>query len=198
MSYSVEQLKSLISRKGGIAQANMWKVHLPPLPGVQSSRDLNVLCKDVVLPGRQLLTTERTIGMRPKKVAYAYGEEDVPMTFLLLNDYGIKDYFEAWQKMVINFDTQGIKYKNDYCRDIVITQLAKRKKNGIDINFNIDLSANSLAEMFDLSVTTDIEIYKCRLRRAFPTTMNALQLNNEQNGLLELNVQMSYDKWESI
>jgi hypothetical protein len=198
MSYSVEQLKSIISRKGGIAQANMWKVHLPPLPGVQSSRDLNVLCKDVVLPGRQLLTTERTIGMRPKKVAYAYGEEDVPMTFLLLNDYGIKDYFEAWQKMVINFDTQGIKYKNDYCRDIVITQLAKRKKNGIDINFNIDLSANSLAEMFDLSVTTDIEIYKCRLRRAFPTTMNALQLNNEQNGLLELNVQMSYDKWESI
>jgi hypothetical protein len=198
MSYSVEQLKSIISRKGGIAQANMWKVHLPPLPGVQSSRDLNVLCKDVVLPGRQLLTTERTIGMRPKKVAYAYGEEDVPMTFLLLNDYGIKDYFEAWQKMVINFDTQGIKYKNDYCRDIVITQLAKRKKNGIDINFNIDLSANSLAEMFDLSVTTDIEIYKCRLRRAFPTTMNALQLNNEQNGLLELNVQMSYDNWESI
>ena len=198
MSYNVEQLKSLISRRGGVAQANMWKVHLPALPGVQSSRDLNVLCKDVQLPGRQILTQERTIGMKPKKVAYAYGEEDVPMTFLLLNDYGVKDYFEAWQKMVINFDTQGIKYKNDYCRDIVITQLAKRSKEGIDINFNIDLSANSLAEMFDLSIRTDIEIYKCRLKRAFPTTMNALQLNNEQNGLLELNVQMSYDNWESI
>ena len=198
MSYSVEQLKSIISRKGGIAQANMWKVFLPALPGVQSARDLNVLCKDVILPGRQILTQERTIGMRPKKVAYAYGAEDVPMTFLLLNDYGIKDYFEAWQAMTIDFETQGIKYKDDYCRDIVITQLAKRKKNGIDINFNIDLSANSLAEMFDLSVTTDIEIYKCRLKRAFPTTMNALQLNNEQNGLLELNVQMSYDNWESI
>jgi len=198
MSYNVEQLKSLISRRGGVAQANMWKVHLPALPGVQSSRDLNVLCKDVQLPGRQILTQERTIGMKPKKVAYAYGEEDVPMTFLLLNDYGVKDYFEAWQKMVINFDTQGIKYKNDYCRDIVITQLAKRSKEGIDINFNIDLSANSLSEMFDLSIRTDIEIYKCRLKRAFPTTMNALQLNNEQNGLLELNVQMSYDNWESI
>ena len=198
MSYNVEQLKSLISRRGGVAQANMWKVQLPALPGVQSSRDLNVLCKDVQLPGRQILTQERTIGMKPKKVAYAYGEEDVPMTFLLLNDYGVKDYFEAWQKMVINFDTQGIKYKNDYCRDIVITQLAKRSKEGIDINFNIDLSANSLSEMFDLSIRTDIEIYKCRLKRAFPTTMNALQLNNEQNGLLELNVQMSYDNWESI
>lgn len=198
MSYNVEQLKSLISRKGGLAQANMWKVHLPSLPGVQSSRDLNVLCKDVVLPGRQIITQERTIGMKPKKVAYAYGEEDVPMTFLLLNDYGIKDYFESWQKMIINFDTQGIKYKDDYCRDIVITQLAKRKKDGIDINFNIDLSANSLAEMFDLSIRTDIEIYKCRLKRAFPSTMNALTLNNEQNGLLELNVQMSYDNWESI
>lgn len=198
MSYNVEQLKSLISRRGGVAQANMWKVHLPALPGVQSSRELNVLCKDVQLPGRQILTQERTIGMKPKKVAYAYGEEDVPMTFLLLNDYGVKDYFEAWQNMTINFETQGIKYKNDYCRDIVITQLAKRSKEGIDINFNIDLSANSLAEMFDLSISTDIEIYKCRLKRAFPTTMNALQLNNEQNGLLELNVQMSYDNWESI
>tara|TARA_B110000858_G_C17803989_1_gene476861 strand:+ start:1351 stop:1947 length:597 start_codon:yes stop_codon:yes gene_type:complete len=198
MSYNVEQLKSLISRRGGVAQANMWKVHLPALPGVQSSRDLNVLCKDVQLPGRQILTQERTIGMRPKKVAYAYGEEDVSMTFLLLNDYGVKDYFEAWQNMTINFETQGIKYKNDYCRDIIITQLARRKKDGIDINFNIDLSANSLAEMFDLSISTDIEIYKCRLKRAFPTTMNALQLNNEQNGLLELNIQMSYDNWESI
>jgi len=198
MSYNVEQLKSLISRRGGIAQANMWKVYLPPLPGVQSSRELNVLCKDVVLPGRQILTQERTIGMRPRKVAYAYGEEDVSMTFLLLNDYGVKEYFETWQNMIIDFETQGIKYKNDYCRDILITQLAKRKKDGIDINFNIDLSANSLAEMFDLSITTDIEIYKCRLRRAFPTTMNALQLNNEQNGLLELNVQMSYDNWVSI
>ena len=96
MSYNVEQLKSLISRRGGVAQANMWKVHLPALPGVQSSRDLNVLCKDVQLPGRQILTQERTIGMKPKKVAYAYGEEDVPMTFLLLNDYGVKHVYEEF------------------------------------------------------------------------------------------------------
>ncbi len=196
MTFSVDQMKSLIGKKGGLAMANLWKVQLPNL-GRESSYDLNLLCKDVQLPGRQILTQERIIGMKQKKVAYGYAEEDVSMTFYVMNDYGIKEYFDEWQSRIINFDTKELKYKDNYVADIEITQLQKKKRNGLTVNFEIDFTANNLADLFDFSITSDIEVYKCKLIRAFPTTINALQLNSEQNGLLELNVQFSYDDWVS-
>ena len=196
MSFSVDQMKSLIGKKGGLAMANLWKVQLPNL-GVEASYDLNLLCKDVQLPGRQILTQERIIGMKQKKVAYGYAEEDVSMTFYVMNDYGIKEYFDEWQSRIIDFQTKELKYKDDYVFDIEITQLQKKKRNGLTVNFEIDFTANNLADLFDFSNTSDIEVYKCKLIRAFPTTINALQLNSEQNGLLELNVQFSYDDWVS-
>ena len=198
MTFSVDQLKSLISARGGVAQANLWKVQLPSLRGVASGYDLNLLCKDVQLPGRQILTQERTIGMKARKVAYGYAQEDVSMTFLVLNDYGIKEYFEAWQDQIIDFDTKELKYKDTYTYDITISQLKKRSKSGATLNFNINLNAPSIEDIFDFDITTDEVVYECKLLNAFPTTMNALQLNNEQNGLLELNVKLSYDDWKSI
>ena len=62
--------------------------------------------KDVQLPGRQILTQERIIGMKQKKVAYGYAEEDVSMTFYVMNDYGIKEYFDEWQSRIIDFQTK--------------------------------------------------------------------------------------------
>ncbi len=196
MTFSVDQMKSLIGKKGGLAQANLWKVQLPNL-GIEASYDLNLLCKDVQLPGRQILTQERIIGMKQKKVAYGYAEEDVSMTFYVMNDYGIKEYFDEWQSRIIDFQTKELKYKDDYVFDIEITQLQKKKRNGLSVNFEIDFTANNLADLFDFSIISDIEVYKCKLIRAFPTTINALQLNSEQNGLLELNIQFSYDDWIS-
>lgn len=197
MTYSVDQMRSFISAKGGFAQPSLWKVDLPRLPGVASSYDLNLLCRDVQLPGRQILTQERTIGMKPKKVAYAYGNDDVSMTFLVMNDYGIKEYFETWQSQIIDFDTQALNYKDEYTYDITISQLRKKRRPGATLNFNINLNASRPDDIFDFDIKFTETIYKCKLKNAFPTTLNALQLNNEQNGLLELNVQMSYDDWES-
>lgn len=198
MTFSVDQLSSLITSKGGLAQPNLWKVQLPSLNGFQSPSDLNLLCRDVQLPGRQILTQERIIGMKQRKVAYGYAQEDVSMTFLVLNDYGIKEYFEEWQKQIIDFDIKELKYKDTYTYDVSISQLKKRTRSGATLNFNINLAADTLADVFDFDITTDEVVYECKLTNAFPTTMNALQLNNEQNGLLELNVQLSYDDWQTV
>ena len=118
MTFSVDQMKSLIGKKGGLAQANLWKVQLPNL-GIEASYDLNLLCKDVQLPGRQILTQERIIGMKQKKVAYGYAEEDVSMTFYVMNDYGIKEYFDEWQSRIIDFQTKELKYKDDYVLSLI-------------------------------------------------------------------------------
>ena len=56
----VDDFKSLVSNKGGIARANLFSVSLPGLPGIATNEEMNLLCKDVSLPGRQVTTRERT------------------------------------------------------------------------------------------------------------------------------------------
>lgn len=191
---TIDQFKSLVSSKGGVARANVFRVRLPSLPGVASSRDISLLCKDVQLPGRQILTNERRIGLQFEKVAYGYAVQDINMTFHVMNDYGIKKYFETWQNLAVDQTSFEVGYYNDYTFQIVIDQLKK----------GVTLPTYSFGNFLDLftprtvTVANDQIIYSCQLTNAFPTTMNAIQLNNDQDGIVELNVQLSYKNWKQI
>lgn len=177
----VDDFKSLVSSKGGLARSNLFSVTFPAIPGGSpTNREINLLCKDVVLPGRQITTRERTIGLTTRKMAYGYLVDDVSMTFHVMNDYGIKEYFEAWQNLAVDQDTYEVGYKSDYAKEVVINQI--RKGSGGTV-----LATNQLVD--------DQIVYSCKLLEAFPTTMNAIQLNNELDGILELNVQLSYTNW---
>jgi hypothetical protein len=210
---SIDQLKALASQKGGMARPNVFRVFLPSMPGA-TAREINLLCKDVSLPGRQILTRERTIGLTRRKIAYGYAQEDVSMTFLCLNDYGIKKYFDVWQNRSVNQTTKEIQYTNDYTFPVKIEQLRKGMslpvyKTALNIptlptsiqnrlpsvqlgGFNLDLAQGEFSSDF---ITGDDVVYSVTLEDAFPTTMNAIQLNNEQDGLVELNIQLSYTNW---
>tara|TARA_Y100000389_G_scaffold29280_1_gene24952 strand:- start:2837 stop:3418 length:582 start_codon:yes stop_codon:yes gene_type:complete len=191
---TIDQFKSLVSSKGGIARTNVFRVRLPSLPGVASSNDISLLCKDVQLPGRQIITNERRIGLQFEKVAYGYAVQDINMTFHVMNDYGIKKYFETWQNLAVNQDTFEIGYYNDYTFQIVIDQIKK----------GVTLPVYSFGNFLDIftpkavNIADDQIIYSCKLTNAFPTTINAIQLNNDQDGIVELNVQLSYKNWKQI
>jgi hypothetical protein len=208
---SIEQLKSLISSKGGVARPNVFRVLLPSIPGATSS-EVNLLCKDVQLPGRQIMTSERQIGMKLEKMPYGYAVTDLSMTFHVLNDYGIRQYFEAWQNLAVDQTTYEIGYQSDYSFDITIQQLKKgfsmpiystplglpklptMLQNRLPKIGPIDLAQGQL----DLDyVTSDHVIYSCTLIDAFPTSLNAIALGNDQEGIAELNVQLSYTNWKS-
>lgn len=208
---NIDQFKSLVSSKNGVARPNVFKVELPSIPGA-SSTDVNLLCRDVQLPGRQITTYDRQIGLKTEKVAYGYVKDDVSMTFLVLNDYGIKNYFEQWQKIAVDPDTYEIGYFNEYVKQVKIYQL----KKGFSVpvystplglprlptilqNRLPSLGPFNLAQgQFDLDfITSEDVVYECTLIDAFPTTMNAIQLNNELDGLVELNVTFSYTNWTS-
>lgn len=190
---TIDTLKSLVSSKGGIARSNVFRVILPSLPGANST-DLNLLCKDVQLPGRQIMTNERRIGLQFEKIAYGYAVTDISMTFHVMNDYGVKKYFETWQNLAINQETFEVGYYNDYTFQVRIDQLRK----GVSLpvySFNNFLDLFSTKAVF---LSKDEIIYSCILNNAFPTTMNAIQLNNDLDGLVELNVQLSYKNWKQI
>lgn len=211
MSASIEEFKGLVSAKGGMARTNLFMVTLPSLPGA-SSRDVNLLCKDVVLPGRQIMTQERLIGNKYTKVPYSFAVDDIALTFHVMNDWGIKQYFEAWQAMAIDPVTFEPNYKSDYAKTVKITALKKgysvpiyNKPLGIP-KLPTELQ-NRLPKIgpFDLAQgeididlgSRDQKLYEVTLLNAFPTTMNPITMNNDPNGLVELNVQLSYDNWES-
>ena len=181
---NIDAFKAYVSSKGGFARTNMWQVVLPQLSGFNFlTEELNVLCKDVVLPGQQIVTNERAVGMKPTKQAYAFLQDDVSLTFHLLNDYRIKEYFDNWTSKIINKnDAYSLNYPNEYSGDVYIQQI---QQGGGGTTNSIDISQPSKV------------IYTCVLENAFPTTVNAINLNNEQNGIVELNVQLSYRNWST-
>jgi len=195
MPFSVDELKGAISR--GIAAPNLFRVYLPALPGIIGTRQLNLLCKDVQLPGRQILTSERTVGMKQVKQAYGYAQDDVSLTFHVTNDYAVKEYFEYWQSLIINFDNKDLNYPDEYGFEVRIEQLEKGAALDLPVDINFNLGQLNIDIDIDL-FTSAKSVYTCILEKAFPTTMNAIQFNNEANGMVELNVQLSYKDWSSV
>ena len=183
---SIEELKSLISQSGGLAVPNLYRVELPSINGM-SIRDLNLLCKAVNLPGRLVMTNNRTIGAIDQKVAYSVAHEDINLTFHVPNNYKIRTYFEDWQALAIDPDTHEIGYLNEYAKTVKIHQL----KRGI----SLPLYNNDFIDI-DF-VTADKIVYTCELYEAFPTAVTAIELSDAtENATVELTVQLSYRKWK--
>jgi len=209
---SIEQLKSLVTQKDGIARGNVFRVKLPSMPGA-SSEEVNLLCTNVNIPGRQIMTQEKRYGIIKQKVATDQLYDDVNLTFLLLNDYGIRQYFDVWQSLCVNQERGEIGYLNDYAKDVQIQQLQKgvglpvyKTPLGIprlpaDIQNNLprigpfDFAQGELDINF---ITADKVVYECTLVQAFPTTMTLIELSNDAGeDILRLNIQLSYKYWTS-
>ena len=85
---------------------------------------MNLLCRTVSLPGKQVMTHDRRVGMEFEKIAYGYAVEDVSMTFLVMNDYGVREYFDEWRSLILDEEAQTVNYKEEYAKRVVIHQLA--------------------------------------------------------------------------
>ena len=216
---NIDDLKSLITAKRGVARSNVFAVALPPIAGLRS-RELNLLCSRVNLPGRQIMTQERDIGLITQKVANNHAYDDVSLTFRCLNDYGIREYFEAWQDRCIDQNSLEVGYLNEYAFNIKIHQLARgfgaptyQTPFGLP---KLPTLANSLIDQFlgatplggtinalrgeiDLGfIGQNDVVYSCELIQAFPTSMGQIELADaNMDGIVELNVQLSYKNWRS-
>lgn len=206
MASTVDELKALANTKLGFARANRFLVTLPTnfggggglLSGIiglltgggggASGRELNILCSNATMPGKITLTNDRRIGMEFQKVAYGYAVDDVSMTFYLMNDYGVREYFDAWQNTAI--PESGRKaftsnYKSQYAKSVTIHQLRQPLKGFSKqvgpVRFNAGLGGGT--------------VYSVELLDAFPIALSAIELNNELDGLVQLTVTFAYTNW---
>ena len=210
---NVDKLKSLVGAKGGLARPNQFVVHFPTL-GSANMSDMNILCQSAQFPDRQIVTQERLIGIKGRKMPTGFVQDDVTFTFLLLNDYGARRHIEEWMGKVINQDTYEIGYTTDYIEDVHIIQLRKgvsfpvfqRNLPNLRLPSNVQNRLPKVGALdfaqgeFDLDVIyrQDQKMYECVLRDAFPTSLSAIELNNELDGLIQVSVQLSYRTWEAI
>lgn len=207
---SIDELKGQISGKGGIALPTLFRVMLPSM-GPVDPKSLNLLCMGVNMPGRQIMTQERKIGVVNQKVAYDQLYDDVTMSFLMLNDYAVKQYFETWQDKCLSQSTYEIGYLDEYAFDVDIQQLKKGFGAPVsNINTprlppllaaqlpnipNLDLVSGTLSVDY---VSGDQVAHSVKLKQAFPTSMSAVNLGNSLNDqYIELSVTFAYRNWTS-
>ena len=203
MANSIEDIKALANTKLGFARPNKFLVTMPTVGvgggllagligafsgggGGASPRELNILCSNATMAAKQILTNDRRIGMEFQKIAYGYAVDDVSMTFYLMNDYGIKDYFDSWRSTILDEVGQASNYKNEYAKTVTIHQLRQPLKGFSKqlgpIRFNAGFGGGS--------------VYSVDLLEAFPIASSAIELNNDLDGLVQLTVTFAYTNWK--
>lgn len=168
MGLPIDTLKSTIT--SGLARSNQYNVLFHTNAG-----EMRILCDSVTWPGRQIFTNERLVDMKAQKVAYAFGQEDIAMTFLLTNDWSAWNFIYDWHNRIIGGieDTREyfVSFKNTYTEDI---------------------------EIHHLDNSGEIK-KKVKLKNAYPTTLNAIELGNgNENEVIRVSTEFSYDNWEII
>lgn len=187
---NVDNFKSLVSKRGGLAPGNRFAVYMP-LPLISfdpqeliakafkkgnaggnnffnDPRDVSILCDSVTMPGRQISTNDVVNNMLAVKMPYNYINDDVTMSFHITNDHYMKKFFDNWMDKIIDRKTMTMKYRSSYATDIIIQQLDQR----------------------------DVPVYTCTLKNAYPITMASYELNNSsENQFQKITMTFAYEDW---
>jgi len=192
---TIDDFKSVISRRSGLAPANRFAIFMSPpsqtllnldlqnvasnlLSGnfgagqlVNDPRDIAILCESCSLPGRQIQTLEHQNRnyRQSVKEPQGYFNEDVNFVFHLTNDYHMKKVFNRWLDLIIDPETYQVAYKNEFVSDVTIQQLNQQ----------------------------NVPVYGVKLKNAFPVTVNTIELNNSSTETQKLNVTLTYEDYET-
>ena len=167
----VQDLASRISERGGLARPNLFAVTFNGPASINPDMFLvNAICESASLPGRAISTNEHTTTKHSTKTPYTFINDDITLTFLVTNDFYIKNLFEKWMKHVINDEDGKIYYKSQYASDMTITVLSGDGKM----------------------------VHKVNLEKAFPIAFTAIDLSNaSESQVMRFTVTMTYDNFKS-
>jgi hypothetical protein len=193
MASSIDDLKAVISKHGGLAPGNRFNIIFTPpkmslfnlnptnllgnlISGsfsvktlINDPRDISLLCKSAALPGRQMGTLEYPTHKESRKMVNIVTHDEISTVFYVTSDMYIKTMFDSWMNAIFDKELYYTGWKKEFSTDVTIQQLNKENK----------------------------PVYGVRLHGAFPTTIGALALDNSSaDGIQELTVGWSYDRWE--
>jgi hypothetical protein len=188
----IDDLKGVFSKRQGAANVNRFMIFMQPpsasllnldvnaaitgaLSGnlsiggfINDPRDVSLLCESCTLPGRAITTMEKQNVKQAVKVPYSFVNEDVTFTFILTGDYYMRKMFDNWLELVFDTNKYEMRYPDTYTTDIRIAQLNKQ----------------------------NIPVYTVKLEKAYPTTINAISLDNTaENSIQKVSVNVTYENF---
>jgi len=188
---SIDNLKSVVAKKGGLARPNRFNVIFTPpsqsilnldvgsiigsvLSGnfeadnlINDPRDISLLCQSVTLPGRNISTFDHQDFKQSNKFPYTFIDDDVTISFLLTNDYYMRKMFDNWMSNIFSADSYIVGYKKNYAVDLIIQQLDQK----------------------------NTPVYGTKLEKAFPTAIESTELSQDGQEVVRMSVTFAYDKF---
>lgn len=191
MANSIDDLKSEIIKRGGIARTNRFNVIMtPPSQAlinidigvilsslarndfnknqlVNDPRTLSLICESATIPSLEIgVQTDINTDTYSSKRAISKTFGNVDFSFLVTNDFYVKRMFDDWVDMIID-ENYRLGYKDEYTCDVTIQQLNLENE----------------------------PIYGVTLYNAFPTSIGAMQLTSAADGESKVTISMAYDKY---
>ena len=199
---SIGRFISEINKGEGVARSNRFLIRLfPPDQSVSDAarsviganpletnsmiRNVELMCTQVKLPHRDVLTTNHvTYGPgRKMPYAYAYGSE---IDCMFIGDKFLRQraFFENWQLKMHSLSTHHLEYYDDYVGSMEIYQLGSFKEDDGD-NAYID----------NHRIT-----YGVKLHEVYPETIGEIQYQSLTDDMIPMDipVKFAYRTWENI
>lgn len=171
MSSSIENLKSEVVRRSGLANPNRFRamINVPDYVregGKFDMRSLDLLCESITFPGKQIETLDYSMYRNPLRMPTGYINDDITITFRLTEDFYAKTIFEKWQQGIIDQKTYTLRYLAEYVTDIKLEHQDKQDKvkYGITLRdaYPITLGAVAKSQTTTDSILTLDVTFSCR------------------------------------
>lgn len=137
------------------------------------AKTVSMYCDQASLPYSRVITSRQQIYGPPSlhPVGIEYNGENISMQFYVDREMRVKRFFDTWIDGIIDRTEHSTNYQRNYLTSITINQL--------DEADNVN--------------------YAVKLIDAFPTAVQALQLdNNAVNQVHRLNVSFAFRKWTEV
>ena len=179
--FSPDRFRAAVTVGLGIASSNRFEIELPTINKMvkvngekvedyTTSEDRVMLCTAAQLPGKQISTTNRGIGIEQQAIATGHTMPEVNLTFYLTNTYSMKHYFQEWQECITSQDPDNAQYVGYYSnyadgKEVRIRQYSRNARR----------------------------VYSVKLIDAYPTNVSVIEYNNQaQAAAAELTVSLAY------
>jgi len=178
-TFKVDKLRTRL--EGNLASPNRWKIELPTLQGKQKmngeavgryrTEDLETLCTNARIPGKQITTIDRAIGLVKQSPAVGFESGQAAFTWYLDQQYSLRQWAQDWLDCVVSPEPPyEVGFLEKYQADITVIQC--------------DRMGNP--------------IYKTKLINCFPLNVAEIELNNAaQTTAMEMTMTVAYKIYES-
>lgn len=139
-----------------------------------------LLCKSAQLPGLTYATNQvRTFG-EPLELPYEKIYDNLSLTFYVDANMEVKSFFDQWMDSIQLFSNKGFEFYDNYKTTIMIDVL----------NMGDHVST-------DTGSGKEHKVYSVLLNEAYPKSIQAIELDYENSGVMLLTVNFQYRNWIS-